>query len=173
MSSASPIGVAGRPWGEQERIEWRAMQAKRRSYQADVVAKVEALRDRFERIAYGEIAYADSLYPLYALRSRVISSAMPNVLVTGGVHGYETSGVFGALAFLDEVAVAYTERINLLVAPCVSPWAYQRNNRWNSDAIDPNRNLRPDGPQEATRLIDLVHSFADVYLLHIDLHEST
>jgi hypothetical protein len=165
--------MAGRPWGEQERAQWRAAQSRRRSYQDDVVAPIEALRARFERIPYGEITYADDVYPLYALRSRVMSSALPNVLVTGGVHGYETSGVLGALAFLDEVAGDYATRINLLVAPCVSPWAYERINRWNYDAIDPNRNFRPGGPQEATRLIDLVQSFAEDYLLHIDLHETT
>jgi hypothetical protein len=173
MSTVNPIGVAGRPWGERERNQWRSTQSRRRSYQADVVAPIEALRTRFECIAYGEITYADDGYPLYALRSRVIGSALPNVLVTGGVHGYETSGVLGALAFLDEVAGDYAARVNVLVAPCVSPWAYERINRWNYDAIDPNRNFRSDGPLEATALIDLVQSFADDYLLHIDLHETT
>lgn len=173
MSNAYPIGVAGRAWGEQERIAWRAAQTKRRSYQADVVAKVEALSDRFERIAYGDVTYAGESYTFYALRSRVINPALPNVLVTGGVHGYETSGALGALAFPDEAADAYAGRVNLLVAPCVSPWAYERINRWNYDAIDPNRNFRPDGPKEATTLIDLVRSFASDYLLHIDLHETT
>lgn len=172
MSSGFPIGVAGRPWGEQERAQWRATQTKRRSYEADVVSRIEALGDRFERIGYGEITYAGEAYQLYALRSAV-RSGLPNVLVTGGVHGYETSGVFGALAFLDEIAASFRDRVNLLVAPCVSPWAYERINRWNYDAIDPNRNFRPDGPREATALIDLVRSFADDYLLHIDLHETT
>lgn len=173
MSSAFPIGVAGQPWGEQELAQWRGTQTRRRSYQADVVSRIEALRDRFERIAYGEITYAGEVYPLYALRSPVIRPALPNVLVTGGVHGYETSGVLGALAFLNEVAGSYSDRVNLLAAPCVSPWAYERINRWNYDAIDPNRNFRSDGPHEATALIDLVRSFAGDYLLHIDLHETT
>jgi hypothetical protein len=173
MSNAYPIGVAGQPWGEPERAQWRATQTKRRSYQADVVSRIEALSGRFDRIAYGEITYADEVYPLFALRSPVIRSGLPNVLVTGGVHGYETSGVLGALAFLDEVASDYSERVNLLVAPCVSPWAYERIHRWNYDAIDPNRNFRPDGPREATALIDLVRSFADDFLVHIDLHETT
>jgi len=173
MSSAIPIGIAGRPWGEQERMQWRATQTKRRSYEADVVPAIEVLCDRFERIAYGEIRYADEVYTLYALRSPVIRSALPNVLVTGGVHGYETSGVLGALSFLDEVAGDFCGRVNLLVAPCVSPWAYERTNRWNYDAIDPNRNFRSDGPREATALIELVRSFANDYLLHIDLHETT
>jgi hypothetical protein len=173
MSSAISIGVAGQPWGERERAEWRATQTRRRRYRADVVPLIEALSDRFERIAYGEITYAAESYPLYALRSREASSALPNVLVTGGVHGYETSGVLGALAFLDEVAGEFSGRANLLVAPCVSPWAYERINRWNYDAIDPNRNFRTDGPREATALIELVRSFASDYLLHIDLHETT
>ncbi|MEQ1492268.1 MAG: M14 family metallocarboxypeptidase [Terricaulis sp.] len=173
MSNAFPIGVAGQPWGEQERAAWRASLKKRRSYEADVLPRIEALRDRFERIAYGEITYAGEVYPLYALRSRTIQPGLPNVLVTGGVHGYETSGVLGALAFLDEAAGDYAERVNLLVAPCVSPWAYERINRWNYDAIDPNRNFRADGPREATALIDMVRAFGDDYLLHIDLHETT
>lgn len=173
MSNAFPIGVAGQPWGEQERVQWRASLKKRRSYEADVLPRIEALRDRFERIAYSEITYAGEVYPLYALRSRTIQPGLPNVLVTGGVHGYETSGVLGALAFLDEAAGDYAGRVNLLVAPCVSPWAYERINRWNYDAIDPNRNFRADGPREATALIDMVRAFASDYLVHIDLHETT
>lgn len=173
MSNVNSIGVAGRAWGEAERAQWRATLKRQRSYQADVVSRIDALRDRFERIAYGEITYADEVFPLYALRSPTIRQGLPNVLVTGGVHGYETSGVLGALAFLDEAAGDYAGRINLLVAPCVSPWAYERINRWNYDAIDPNRNFRTDGPREATALIELVRGFAGDYLLHIDLHETT
>jgi hypothetical protein len=167
------IGEAGRPWGERERDQWRSTQPRRRGYHDDVVVPLDALRDRFERVAYGQITYADDTYTLYALRSRVIRPALPTALVTGGVHGYETSGVLGALAFLDQVADAYAERINLLVVPCVSPWAYERIHRWNYDAVDPNRNFRPGGPREATSLIDLARSFADDYLVHIDLHETT
>ena len=59
-----------------------------------------------------------------ALRSRGWHSALPTVLVTGGVHGYETSGVHGVLRFVAQHAAAYAGRVNLLVVPCVSPWAY-------------------------------------------------
>lgn len=154
-------------------MQWRAMQKRWRSYEADVLAPIEALRERFERVAYGDITYADDHYVLYALRSGVARPDLPNVLVTGGVHGYETSGVLGALAFLDEAAGDYAGRINVLVAPCVSPWAYERISRWNYDAIDPNRNFRSGGPLEATKLMDLVKTFAGDYLLHVDLHETT
>lgn len=173
MTTMSPIGIAGQKWGERERDQWRSAQIRHRSYQDEVVTAIDALRDRFDRVAYGEVAYAGENYAFYALRSRAIRPGLPNVLVTGGVHGYETSGVEGALAFLDRVAGTYDGRINLLVAPCVSPWAYERIHRWNYDAIDPNRNFRPGGPREATALIELVHAFADDWLLHIDLHETT
>jgi len=64
--------------------------------------------------------------------------------------------------------------VNLLVAPCVSPWAYERIHRWNADAIDPNRSFRQDSPAaESATLMQLVASLRDRFLIHIDLHETT
>ncbi|MGH8077507.1 MAG: peptidase, partial [Lysobacter sp.] len=68
----------------------------------------------------------------------------------------------------------YEGRINLLVAPCVSPWAYERIHRWNMQAIDPNRSFRDDSPaQESAALMRLVAPIRDRVLVHIDLHETT
>lgn len=169
-----PIGVPGQPWGDAERIAWRERRVRLRSYAEDVVPRIEALADRFDVTTYGQLDYADDTYRLYALRSRDWNAALPVALVTGGVHGYETSGVMGALAFLEDHAASYAGRINLLVAPCVSPWGYERINRWNYDALDPNRNFRADGPaRECTALIELVAPLHGQFLLHIDLHETT
>ena len=169
-----PLGVPGRPWGEAERDAWRARQRRQRRYDQDVVPRIEALAGRFETLPYGRLDYEGERYTLFALRSREFDPALPTALVTGGVHGYETSGVTGALDFLDTRADAYAGRVNLLVAPCVSPWAYERINRWNHDAIDPNRNFRAGGPaREATALIELVASIGQPFRLHIDLHETT
>jgi hypothetical protein len=111
---------------------------------------------------------------LFAIRSRGWRDELPCVLVTGGVHGYETSGVHGALRFVDEHAASYAGRVNLLVAPCVSPWAYERIHRWNPHALDPNRSFRDDSPaQESAALMNLVAPFRDRMLVHIDLHETT
>jgi hypothetical protein len=64
--------------------------------------------------------------------------------------------------------------VNLLVAPCVSPWAYERIHRWNANAIDPNRSFRDDGQAgESAALMQLVASIAEPILLHVDLHETT
>lgn len=169
-----PIGTPGQPWGDEERSQWRATQPRQRLYAEDVVPRIEALGEQFDKSVYGQLDYAGETYDLLALKSRAFDPALPNVLVTGGVHGYETSGVMGALDFLEQRASAYAGRVNLLAVPCVSPWAYERINRWNYDAIDPNRNFRPGGPsREATALIDLVASMPGKFVLHIDLHETT
>lgn len=169
-----PIGTPGRPWGDGERNQWRARQARQRRYDQDVLPRSEKLAEAFDRVAYGQLDYAGETYTLYALKSRAWNSALPVALVTGGVHGYETSGVMGALEFLEKRAVDYAGRVNLLVVPCVSPWGYERINRWNYDAVDPNRSFRADGPShEATQLIELVAPLLGHFLLHIDLHETT
>jgi hypothetical protein len=172
--SPYPVGRPGQPWTDADRDQWRARQTRHRRHADDIVARIEALGGRFEVVEYGRLDYAGEAYPLLALRSRPFDPALPTALVTGGVHGYETSGVMGALEFLETRAGDYEGRANLLVVPCVSPWGYERINRWNHDALDPNRNFRTDGPaRESTALIELVRSASGPFLLHIDLHETT
>ena len=172
--SNPPIGTPGQPWGEAEKAEWRTRHPCRRSYAAQVLDTVERLRARFDVVDYGHVEYAPDRYPLVAIRSRDWSGQLPVVLVTGGVHGYETSGVHGALQFVDRHAAAYAGRVDLLVAPCVSPWAYERIHRWNALAIDPNRSFRQDSPApESAALMQLVAPLRDRVLVHVDLHETT
>jgi hypothetical protein len=169
-----PVGTPGQAWGPAEVAQWRSRQTRRRSYEADVLRVIDALRPRFDVVEYGRLDYAPDGYPLFAIRSRDWNDALPVALVTGGVHGYETSGVHGALQFVDRHAADYAGRANLLVAPCVSPWAYERINRWNADAIDPNRSFRDDSPaQESAALMRLVAPLRDRVGMHIDLHETT
>ena len=152
-----PIGTPGQPWGDAERAQWRARQQRQRSYHDDVVAALERLDDSFDVIQYGQLDYAPDHYPLFAVVNRDWNPALPTALITGGVHGYETSGVHGALQFLEQQAERYLGRLNLIVAPCVSPWGYERIHRWNADALDPNRSFRVDSPaQESAALIALV-----------------
>jgi len=169
-----PIGTPGQPWGAAERAEWRARQTVKRRYAAEVLAVIERLRSRFDVVEYGTLAYPPDSYPLLALRSREWRDALPCVLVTGGVHGYETSGVQGALQFAEQHAARYAGRVNLLIAPCVSPWAYERIHRWTAEAIDPNRSFRDNSPaQESAALMRLAAPLHDRFVLHIDLHETT
>jgi predicted deacylase len=169
-----PIGTPGQPWGPAEVAEWRSRQVRHRSYEAEVVSKIDKLRSRFDVVEYGRLDYAPEGYPLFAIKSRDWRDELPTMLVTGGVHGYETSGVHGALQFVERHAADYAGKANVLVAPCISPWAYERIHRWNIDAIDPNRSFRDNSPaQESAALIALVAPWRERVLMHIDLHETT
>ena len=169
-----PIGTPGQAWGQAELAQWRSRQVRQRSYADDVLTAVERLRDQMDVQVYGEVFYAGESFPLVALRSPGWNAALPSVLVTGGVHGYETSGVHGALRFVEQHAPRYAGHVNLLVVPCVSPWAYEHIQRWNFDAIDPNRSFREPSPsQEAAALMRLVAPLHGQFVAHIDLHETT
>lgn len=169
-----PIGIPGERWGPDEIAQWRDRQTRLRSYADDVLAPVQALHAQWEVLTYGEVVYGDERFPLVALRSRGWNAALPTALVTGGVHGYETSGVHGALRFAQAHAQPYAGRVNLLIAPCVSPWAYERIQRWNHDAQDPNRNFRVNSPaQESAALMALVAPLRGQFDAHVDLHETT
>ncbi|WP_440873321.1 M14 family metallopeptidase [Vibrio diabolicus] len=168
-----PIGTPGQPWSEEERKAWLATQEVKRSYQDEVVSKIDALRERFDVEQYGALSYNEARFPLFCIKTRNWDSTKPVVLVTGGVHGYETSGVHGALKFVETEAERYAEHFNIVVAPCVSPWGYEVINRWNPNAIDPNRSFYEDSPaEESANLMKLVATLGDV-LMHIDLHETT
>jgi hypothetical protein len=169
-----PIGRTGVVWDAADKEAWLAAQRIQRSYQTEVLDVIDSLRSRFDVMQYGQLDYHPHIYPLFAIKSRNWRDALPCALVTGGVHGYETSGVHGALRFLDQHATPYEGRINLLVAPCVSPWAYEAIHRWNVQAVDPNRSFRDNSPApESAALMRFVAPFSDRVLVHVDLHETT
>jgi hypothetical protein len=169
-----PIGTAGQPWGSAEREQWRSLQSRKRSYATDVLGVIEHLRSRFDVVPYGELDYAPDRYPLFAIKSRGWRDDLAIALVTGGVHGYETSGVHGALQFIERHASDHAGRINVLVIPCVSPWGYERVHRWNPYAVDPNRSFREPSPaEESAAVMRLVAPVRDRVLVHVDLHETT
>jgi hypothetical protein len=96
------------------------------------------------------------------------------VLVTGGVHGYETSGVQGALQWLAHDFARHAQHANLLLLPCISPWGYETINRWNPEALDPNRQFKPASPAaEAALAMACVAANCGRVDVHVDLHETT
>ena len=124
-SSPYHIGTHGKAWGEDERKQWLAERVVHRTYQDEVLVKLDALRERYDVQQYGALSHDPRRFPLYAVKSRSWDARKPSVLITGGVHGYETSGVQGALLFLQTRAETYSSIFNLLVVPCVSPWGYE------------------------------------------------
>lgn len=173
-AQAYPIGTPGKKWGEEEKAAWLAEQKAKRSYSDEVIAKLEALKTRFDVEQYGALSYSPGQYPLYVVKSRNWDQEKANVLVTGGVHGYETSGVQGAIRFLETEAGNHAAQFNFIVAPCVSPWGYETINRWNPCAVDPNRSFMTDSPsEEAALLMQYLESSSVEILAHFDLHETT
>jgi hypothetical protein len=170
------FGVVGEKWGDTEKKQWLSMQSVKRSYQAEVLDKLAPLKAYFNCTQYGALSVDKGRYPLYAFKSRDWESHKKTVLVTGGVHGYETSGVQGAVRFLEDLAKEslHVDDFNFVIIPCVSPWAYETINRWNAEAIDPNRSFYSDSPsQESALLMAFIDSLEGEILCHIDLHETT
>mgnify|MGYP000300719211 CR=1 FL=1 len=171
---AYPIGTPGKTWGSEEKQQWFQLQSIKRSYFDEVVTKIKALQNDFDIEQYGALPIDETRYPLFVIKSKNFDAKKKTVLVTGGVHGYETSGVQGALLFVKEQAQQYSQYFNIIIAPCLSPWGYETINRWNPDAIDPNRSFYQNSPaKESAALMSYIESLNLDLLAHFDLHETT
>ncbi len=159
-------------WQQIEKDLWFKQQKIQRSYQDIVVSKIQKLKLKFEVLQYGALSLDKDRYPLFLVRSKNMDSSKKTVLITGGVHGYETSGVLGALNFMQTHAVTYEENFNFVCAPCISPWSFETINRWNKKAIDPNRSFFNESPAEECQFFLKVTSDLKPFV-HIDLHETT
>ena len=186
------IGTTGKSWEDSDRAKWLQTRRVHRSYKKDVVGPLlewASTSNSFDVKQYGllHVEGEDSL-PLYVAVPRKPLDDKPWMLVTGGTHGYETSGVLGALRFLFKRAEPYLSRLNVVVAPCLCPWGYERIERWVSTAVDPNRSFgRPFDTAEVdmnvrTKETMMLMKFLDgigadddkvSWLCHLDLHETT
>ena len=160
-------------WNEADKRAWFSQQTTKRSYLDEVVVKIRGVSKEWDVIQYGVLSHNPARYPLYLLKSKDFDKNKKTALITGGVHGYETSGVHGALAFLGRTDPSRAQ-MNIVCVPCISPWAYETINRWNPEAIDPNRSFYNDSPSEECRLFLKAMSSNHIEpYVHIDLHETT
>ena len=176
MSERGAIGTVGIPWADKEKKEWLEQQQIQRSYEEEVLCKIRALEAHYTIEQYGMLSFNQPAYPLFSLRTKSWDPSKKSFLVTGGVHGYETSGVQGALRYAEEYVKANkSATYNVVIVPCVCPWGYETINRWNPDAIDPNRSFQ-DGTgliQEASLLYAHIADINISFDAHFDLHETT
>lgn len=162
------------PWGLAEKEKWFNEQTIKRSYRKEVVSKIQILKQSFDVVQYGTLSLNPDLYPLFLLKSKNFDAKNKTILITGGVHGYETSGVHGALDFFVSAVSPFLPHFNFVCAPCISPWGYETINRWNPKAIDPNRSFYPDSPAEECRLfLKAMQDQNVIPYAHFDLHETT
>ena len=174
MSENYVIGRKGQPWNAQEKQQWLALQTVKRNYIEQVISRFSAIASSHHVQQYAALPIDPDRYALFVIKPKNYQPELPDMLVTGGVHGYETSGVQGALDFACEQLQHYSSLANIFIFPCISPWGYETINRWGPNAVDPNRNFFKDSPSfEAQAAMQCVSSLSINPILHIDLHETT
>lgn len=174
LSTYYHIGVAGKKWTEEDKKKWLSEQKIQRLYKDEVLVELDELSNSLELNQYGTLKTCDFDYPLFVLKSKNWQKDKDNILITGGVHGYETSGVHGAILFSKTDIKHYQEQFNFVIFPCISPWGYETINRWNENTIDPNRAFYKNSPsQEVAMMMEYLDALNIDFKMHIDLHETT
>lgn len=79
-------------------------------------------------------------YPFFTVH-RKLSAGAPTVFLSGGMHGEEPAGVEGVLRWLEGGRWSQW-RVNWFVLPCINPYGWERNQRWNAQRYDINRQFR-------------------------------
>lgn len=161
-------------WNQTDKENWFKKQSIKRSYQKEVVSKILELKTAYDVTQYGAVKVGVTEYPVFLVKSKTFNPALKTVLITGGVHGYETSGVHGALEFMKSAAGAYADKFNFVCAPCISPWSYETINRWNAKAMDPNRSFKEGTEaEECSLFMNALAPYQSEIEVHFDLHETT
>jgi len=161
-------------WGQLEIEVWYKQQKVKRSYRSEVISLIKKYDGDWKIHQYGALSLDPGRYPLFMLKSQAFDPRKKTVLITGGVHGYETSGVHGAIGFFEKVAASYIENFNFFCFPCISPWGYETINRWNHKALDPNRSFYENSPaEECNFFLKALSDFNINPIAHFDLHETT
>jgi predicted deacylase len=122
--------------------------------------------------------FEDPLVHLTPLRVR--SEERPRLLVGAGFHGYEISGPWGVLHFLESAPDELLEEACIEFLPAVNPWGFRHNTRWNRWGQDPNdgycpplgRGLSVEGRILLSRKAELLRAARHgALMLHGDLDE--
>lgn len=185
-------------WKEADKLAWLSKQTFQRSYSQQVLSRIEKLKQAGGNIkiqSYGNLNLQNrdqlvidgatlsseeykTRYPLYYAEVGDITDGKPNIIITGGTHGYEESGVYGALEFLEKDVANYSDQFNFIVFPCLSPFAYEVNQRWTHNAWDVNRSFDRTKPyvpeaQLVMDVLDKAHNKAGRdFAAAVDLHET-
>lgn len=171
-------------WDESRVQAWRdavLADGKKRDY-GDVVSRITRLPANTHIVE--RHAVMEEGNPLYRITVGDVDNGHPNILITGGVHGYEPSGVEAALTFAQANAPSLTDKFNFVIYPCLSPWAYEYDQRWNADGEDPNRlfTRMPKDPkpgvfrtydiEECRHFMNSMEAHNVKFTCAIDLHET-
>jgi len=107
-------------------------------------------------------------YPWFVVE-REVGRAAPTVLLSGGMHGEEPAGVEGVLCWL-EGGDGARSHVNWLVLPCINPYGWERNQRWNAQRRDINRQFRKRTDTPEAELIKRIVK-GRRFLFSMEFHE--
>lgn len=120
------------------------------------------------------IGMTSSGYPLYSA-SLTRSGDLPNILISGGIHGREPAGAFAVVRFLEQEAKepSYPD-FNFFSFPCVNPWGFERGIPEKEDGQNINRQFF-DGTaaKEVNAIIQALKQETREYLFSMDMHETS
>lgn len=115
------------------------------------------------------------LYPLFFLS--IVGKEVVNpkdVFISAGVHGEEPAGVYTLLKFLEHDVYDFLGDYCFLIFPCINPFGFEHNYRFNSNGIDVNRQFKLDSiSHEADKVMKVLSRFDRMkFVCTIDLHET-
>lgn len=106
---------------------------------------------------------------IYFVHLKSKSSNPIKIFLSAGVHGDEPAGVEAVIRFLESDNSDLLNKFEFFIIPCLNPYGYSRNVRWNSDGLDINRTFENNLSMEAILVKTLL---ADKQLdISIDFHE--
>ena len=161
-------------WTMDQIAAWRddlVSSGKRRDY-AKLAA---AIRDAARQAGCSVKQYATDPHgnPLLFVRSPDFDPTKKTVLVTAGVHGYEPSGIYACVELLSTRFHPFLQEFNFHLFPCLCPWSFEYDHRWNADANDPNRMFfDQSGVPECLAFMNAIASEGVRFSGAVDLHET-
>lgn len=125
---------------------------------------------RLAQISWGKLTTLGKVsdHPLFVWQHTPPGSIAGQVLLSGGIHGDEPSGVECLLGLL-ESRPAWLNHFEIVIFPCLNPWGYEHNNRLNKEGRDLNRLWRSHDSPEVALCLDVLKK--NRFDLTLCLHE--
>lgn len=145
-----------------------------RSYQKEVVSRLENMSDYVTIQDIGTATYGAHIYHLYLAKAKgKHKRKTQNVLISGGVHGIEPAGIFAVLDFLEEKVHDYLDYFTFYAYPCINPSGFELVTYETKSNIGINRTFADHlGSIEARLVRDSLRKGPDSYLFTMDFHET-
>lgn len=133
----------------------------------------EYFENRLKSITYNYLTlhslWKTNYGSIYYIHLKSKSSHPIKIFLSSGVHGDEPAGVEAVMRFLESDNSNLLNKFEFFILPCLNPYGYSRNVRWNSEGLDINRTFENNLSMEAVLVKTLL---ADKQFdLSVDFHE--